>query len=132
MGIGAAIASIVLGARVIEKHFTLSRKDGGADSAFSIEPEELKNLIIESERAFLALGQIQYGIQEAELKSLLFKRSIYVIDEIKKGQLINRENIKVLRPNYGLSPKLFDFVLNKKVTRDIKPGTPLKWEHLLE
>src|SRR5437764_9553421 len=79
MGIGAAVASVALGARVIEKHFTLSRADGGVDSAFSIEPEELKSLAIESERAFLALGRVFYVVQEAEKKSLRFKRSLYVV-----------------------------------------------------
>lgn len=78
MGIGASVAAVALGARVIEKHFTLRRADGGVDSAFSLEPEELKSLVVETERAFLALGNIQYGVQQAETKSLLFKRSIYV------------------------------------------------------
>lgn len=128
MGIGAAIAAVALGARVIEKHFTISRADGGVDSAFSIEPSELKNLVIESERAFLALGKVQYGIQEAEKSSLRFKRSIYVVKDIKKGDSFTSENVRVIRPGDGLQPKYYDLVIGKEAPKDIKAGTPLSWE----
>lgn len=130
MGIGAAIASVALGARVIEKHFTLRRADGGVDSAFSIEPEELKNLVIESERAFLSLGVIQYGVQEAEKKSLLYKRSLYIAKDILAGESFTAENIRVIRPGDGLQPKYYDLVLGKKANQDIKKGTPLTWDLL--
>ena len=126
-GIGAAIASVALGAKVIEKHFTLRRADGGVDSAFSIEPEELKTLVIESERAFFALGSIQYGIQEAEKKSLLFKRSLYVVKDIMAGDTYTKDNVRVIRPSDGLAPKFFDIIIGKKATTDIKQGTPLNW-----
>ncbi|HLP21162.1 MAG TPA: pseudaminic acid synthase [Chitinophagales bacterium] len=130
MGIGAGIASVALGARVIEKHFTISRADGGVDSAFSIEPDELKNLVVESERAFLSLGQIYYGVQEAEKKSLRFKRSLYVTTDIKAGDLFTSDNVRVIRPGDGLQPKFYEIVLGKTARKDIKAGTPLTWEML--
>lgn len=125
MGIGASIAAVALGARVIEKHFTLRRADGGVDSAFSLEPEEVKSLVIESQRAFLALGEIQYGIQTSEEKSLFFKRSIYASKNIKKGEMLGPENMKIIRPAKGLAPKYWDIVVGKKAQVDIASGTPL-------
>lgn len=125
MGIGASIASVALGARVIEKHFTLSRADGGVDSAFSLEPEELKSLVVESERAFLSLGDIQLNTQKAETTSLNFKRSIYVVKNIKKGEKFSLENIRVIRPGDGLKPKYFSEILGKVAKKDIQRGTPL-------
>ena len=130
MGIGASIAAVALGARVIEKHFTLRRADGGVDSAFSLEPEEIKSLVIESQRAFMALGQIQYGIQAAEEKSLFFKRSIYASRDIKKGELLSPENMKIIRPAKGLAPKFWDIVIGKKAQVDIAIGTPLSLDIL--
>lgn len=130
MGIGAAIGAVALGACVIEKHFTIRRSDGGVDSAFSIEPEELKNLVIESERAFLALGQIQYGIQESEKNSLRFKRSVYVVKDIKKGDQYTTENLRVIRPGDGLPPKYFERIIGKIASQDLKLGTALSWENL--
>lgn len=128
LGIGAAVASVALGARVIEKHFTLSRADGGVDAAFSIEPDEMKALVEESERAFLALGDVQFGIQKAEEKSLRYKRSIYVVEDIAEGEEFTKENIRVIRPGDGLQPKFFEKVLGKTSSRDLKRGTPLSWE----
>ena len=129
-GIGASIAAVALGARVIEKHFTLRRADGGVDSAFSLEPEEIKSLVIESQRAFMALGQIQYGIQAAEEKSLFFKRSIYASRNIKKGEILSSENMKIIRPAKGLAPKYWDIVIGKKAHVDIASGTPLSLDIL--
>lgn len=128
LGIGAAVASVALGARVIEKHFTLSRADGGVDAAFSIEPDEMKALVEESERAFLALGDVQFGIQKAEEKSLRYKRSIYVVEDIAEGEEFTKENIRVIRPGDGLQPKFFEQVLGKTASRDLQRGTPLSWE----
>jgi pseudaminic acid synthase len=128
MGIGAAIAAVALGARVIEKHFTLRRADGGVDSAFSLEPEELKALVIESERAFQALGKVQYGIQKAEKKSMFFKRSIYISQDVKAGDVLSKDNVRVIRPGDGLAPKFYEQVLGKQVKVDLKKGTALKWE----
>ncbi len=125
MGIGASVAAVALGARVIEKHFTLKRADGGVDSSFSLEPEELKALVIETERAFLALGKVQYGIQAAEEKSKLFKRSIYVSKDIKAGEVFTSDNLKIIRPALGLAPKYWDDVIGKKSKIDLKAGAPL-------
>lgn len=130
MGIGAAIAAVALGAPVVEKHFTLRRADGGVDSTFSIEPDELKNLVIESERAFLAMGQVFYGVQEAEKKSLRFKRSLYVVKDVKAGDTFTTENLRVIRPGDGMQPKYYETILGKKASQDIKAGTPLTWEVL--
>lgn len=130
MGIGAAVAAVALGASVIEKHFTLRRSDGGVDSAFSLEPHELKSLVIETARAHQALGHIQYGIQPAEEKSRLFKRSIYISRDIKAGESFSPENLKIIRPAKGLLPKYWDIALGKKAKSDLKAGTPLNWEHL--
>ncbi len=130
MGIGAAIAAVALGACVVEKHFTLRRADGGVDSAFSIEPEELAALVTESERAFLALGSVYYGVQEAEAKSLRFKRSIYVVQDVKAGECFTRENLRVIRPGDGLQPKYYETLIGKMANQDIKAGTPLSWNNL--
>ena len=130
MGIGAAIASVSLGARVIEKHFTLSRADGGVDSTFSIEPSELEALVIESDRAFLSLGSVYYGVQDAELKSLRFKRSLYVVEDIKAGDVFTKDNLRVIRPGDGMQSKYYEQVLGKKARLDINSGTPLSWNLL--
>lgn len=130
MGVGASVAAVALGARVIEKHFTLRRADGGVDSAFSLEPEELKALVIETERAFLSLGKIQHGILPAEEKSLQFKRSIYVSKDVKKGDVLSSENLRIIRPAAGLAPKHWDEVVGKTFNSDIKAGTPLAWDNI--
>jgi N-acetylneuraminate synthase len=127
MGIGASVAAVALGARVIEKHFTLRRADGGVDSDFSLEPEELKALVVETERAFLAMGNIQLNTQKAEEKSRQFKRSIYVTKDIEAGEAFTTENIRVIRPGDGLHPKFWEQVLGTKAAQDWKRGTPLAW-----
>jgi pseudaminic acid synthase len=131
MGIGASIASVALGAEVIEKHFTLRRADGGVDSAFSIEPEELKNLVNESKIAYKALGEIKYGVQKSEKKSVDFKRSIYVVKDINKGDQFNSENIRVIRPGDGLSSEFYDILIGKTSKRDINKNSPLSWDLIL-
>jgi len=128
MGIGASVAAVALGARVIEKHFTLDRSEGGVDSAFSLEPSELKSLVIESERAFLALGEVQYGVQSSESKSILFKRSIYIAKDIKAGETITKEHVKIIRPALGLSPKHLDLVIGRQAKQDMRAGTPLSFD----
>lgn len=128
MGIGVSVAAVALGACVIEKHFTLRRADGGVDSAFSIEPEELKALVIETERAFLSLGKVQYGVQKIEEKSLFFKRSIYVSEDISVGEMFTEKNLRVIRPGDGLEPKYYFKIIGKKATKDYKKGTPLTFE----
>jgi len=128
MGIGVAVAAVALGARVIEKHFTLNRADGGVDSAFSLEPSELRSLVIETERAFLSLGDVQYGIQDSESKSTLFKRSIYVAKDIKAGETLTKDHIKIIRPGLGLSPKYIELVIGRPAKKDISAGTPLSFD----
>ncbi|MBA4853651.1 pseudaminic acid synthase [Emticicia sp. BO119] len=125
MGIGVPCAAVTLGATVIEKHFCLSRAEGGVDSAFSLEPDELKSLVIETERAWQSLGQVQYGVQESEKKSLLFKRSVYVVKDIKAGETFTEENIRVIRPGDGMPPKYYEDLLGKITNIDLKEGTPL-------
>ncbi len=131
MGIGASIASIALGARVVEKHFTLNREDGGVDSAFSMEPNEMNLLVKESERAFLALGTIQLDAQKIEEKSRIFKRSIYVVKDIKSGEIFTKNNIRIIRPGDGLSPKYYDDAIGKKSSRDLVAGIPLLSEYVV-
>ena len=130
MGIGVAIASIALDATVIEKHFTLSRADGGVDSAFSMEPAEMNQLVIETERAWTALGKISYGVTEAEKTSLTFRRSLYISQNMNKGDILTPENLKAIRPGLGISPKYYDILIGKAVNRDVKRGSPMNWELL--
>ena len=130
MGIGVAVAAAALGATVIEKHFTLARADGGVDSAFSLEPGELASLVTETERAWQALGKIVYGVTEAERGSLKFRRSLYVVADIRAGEPLTPENIRSIRPGYGLPPRHYHEVLGKVVRRDAKRGTPLAWDLL--
>jgi pseudaminic acid synthase len=128
LGIGASIAAVALGARVLEKHFTLRRADGGVDSTFSLEPEELKNLVIESERAFLAMGKVNYILTEKEQKSLQYKRSLYVVEPMKAGDIFSEKNIRSIRPSNGLHTRYYDEILDKTATQDIEAGTALSWE----
>lgn len=130
MGVGVAIASVALGATVIEKHFTLRRADGGVDSAFSMEPAEMTQLVVESERAWQALGQIQYGFTDAEKKSLMFRRSLYVAKDMKAGEVFTPENLKAVRPGLGLPPKYYDVLVGQAVKQDIQRGKPVTWDCL--
>lgn len=131
-GIGAALAAVALGASVIEKHFTLSRAEGGVDAAFSLEPSELASLVQESERAWLALGEVSYGPTEAERKSLVFRRSLYVVEDVSAGDVLTTENLRAIRPGLGLPPKHIDAVLGRRVSRDVARGTPMSWDLLSE
>ncbi|MCF3609401.1 pseudaminic acid synthase [Planktothrix agardhii 1033] len=130
MGVGVAVASVALGATVIEKHFTLRRADGGVDSAFSMEPAEMTQLVVESERAWQALGQIQYGFTDAERKSLMFRRSLYVAKDMKAGEVFTPENLKAVRPGLGLPPKYYDVLVGQAVKQDIQRGKPVTWDCL--
>jgi|ERR1035437_400118 N-acetylneuraminate synthase len=130
MGIGVAVASIALGATLIEKHFTLRRADGGVDSAFSLEPEEMRMLALETERAWQSLGNVCYGPSGDEDKSLKFRRSLYVVHDVKAGSQLTRDNMRSIRPGFGLPPKYFETMLGKTVARDVKRGTPVTWELL--
>ena len=127
MGVGAAVAAVAHGATVIEKHFTLRRADGGVDSAFSLEPEEMKSLVIETERAWQSLGDVTYGPSEAEKGSLTFRRSLYIAKDMKKGDVLDKENLRIVRPGLGLPPKYHEVILGRKINRDVKKGTPVEW-----
>jgi sialic acid synthase SpsE len=130
MGIGAAVASVALGATVIEKHFTLRRADGGVDSAFSVEPDEMRTLVIETERAWNAVGVVRYGGTAAEEKSKVFRRSLYVVKDLKRGDVLNSENVRAIRPGLGLAPKFTEQVLGRSLRVDAPRGTPLTWDLL--
>ncbi|MHB1349608.1 MAG: pseudaminic acid synthase [Desulfobulbaceae bacterium] len=131
MGVGVAVAAVALGATVIEKHFTLRRSDGGVDSAFSLEPEEIRTLVIETKRAWQALGQVSYGPTETEKKSLFFRRSIYVVEDMKAGDEFTTKNIRAIRPGYGLPPKYLEKLIGRKVKNNVKRGEPVTWNLLL-
>lgn len=128
MGIGAAVASVALGATVIEKHFTLSRADGGVDSAFSMEPAEMAQLVVETKRAWQALGRVQFGPTDPEKKSLIHRRSLYIVKDMKKGEVFTPENCRPIRPGLGLPPKNLYSLLGKAINRDAKKGTPVVWD----
>lgn len=127
MGIGVAIAAVAQGATVVEKHFTLSRAEGGVDSAFSIEPEELRNLVVETERAWQSLGDVKYGPSQLEQNSLIFRRSLYISEDINSGDILTPNNLRCIRPGLGLAPKYYDLLLGKRVNQNIKRGTPVDW-----
>jgi N-acetylneuraminate synthase len=130
MGVGAAVAAVALGASVVEKHFTLCRADGGVDAAFSLEPEELRMLVTETERAWQALGGVQYGASAAEQKSLQFRRSLYVVRDMKAGEPFSTANLRAIRPGLGLPTRYLEQALQRRATRDIVRGTPLSFELL--
>ena len=128
LGIGVALAGIALGAVMVEKHFTLARADGGVDSAFSLEPSEMRSLVDESLRAWQALGHVHYGQTEKEKRSLIFRRSLYVAQDMKAGEKFTATNLRVVRPGMGLEPKYYDVFIGKTASRDIKRGTRLGWD----
>ena len=130
IGMGVSIASVALGATVIERHFTLNRADGGVDSTFSMEPAELKQLVVETERAWQALGKISYGATEAEKKSIVFRRSLYVVQDLKAGDVLTKDNVRAIRPGLGLPTKYLEVVLGKMVRRDVNRGIALTWDML--
>ena len=128
MGVGASVAAVALGAVMIEKHFTLARADGGVDSTFSLEPEEMHQLVIETERAWQSLGRISYGASEAEKKSMVFRRSLYVVKDMQAGEAFSAENVRAIRPGFGLPPKYLETVIGKHARTALKRGTALSWD----
>ena len=130
LGIIVPVTAVALGARVIEKHFTLSRAEGGADSSFSLEPHEFKAMVEAVRNAHKAIGQVTYGGSKSEEKSKTFRRSLFVVEDIKAGTMFTRQNIRSIRPGYGLPPREFDTILGKTATQSIKRGTPLRWDHI--
>ena len=128
MGIGVSVASVALGATVIEKHFTLNRADGGVDSTFSMEPLEMAQLVTETQSAWQALGKVSYGATEAEKKSIQYRRSLYVVKDMKAGDLLTVENVRAIRPGLGLPTKYLSLILGKKINKDVAMGTSLSWD----
>jgi N-acetylneuraminate synthase len=119
---------VALGATVIEKHFTLNRSDGGVDSTFSMEPAEMAQLVVETERASQALGVVSYGATDAEKKSIVFRRSLYVVHDIKAGDVLTNKNVRAIRPGLGLPTKYLPQIINRVAKQDIKRGTALSWD----
>ena len=128
MGIGVSVASIALGATVIEKHFTLNRSDGGVDSTFSMEPNEMALLVREAKQAWEAVGNIEYGPSDAEKNSLLYRRSLYIVQDLKAGDVLTSENVRAIRPGLGLPTKYLSMVLGRRINKDVYRGTGLKWD----
>ncbi|MDA3787098.1 MAG: pseudaminic acid synthase [Desulfobacula sp.] len=123
------LTSVALGASIVEKHFTLKRSDGGPDAAFSLEEDELKDLVIEIRNQEKALGKISYEVGKREKENLVFKRSIFIVENIKKGETFTENNIRIIRPGYGLEPKYYEEILGSRSTRNLNRGEPLKEEH---
>jgi len=128
LGIGAAVASVALGAVAIEKHVTLSRSDGGVDADFSLEPQELAMLVRETRTAWEALGSVHYGPMQDEKPSLAFRRSLYITRDLAAGSVLAADNVRAVRPGLGLPPKYYDVVVGKRVARAVRRGTPLSWD----
>jgi N-acetylneuraminate synthase len=128
MGVGVAVGAVALGASVVEKHFTLRRADGGVDSTFSLEPEELALLVVETERAWKALGHVAYGPTEAEKKSLIFRRSIYIAEDVAAGEALTRSNLRIVRPGFGLHPRYYEQLLGRRLPRAVARGTAASWD----
>ena len=128
LGVGASVAAVAHGASVVEKHFTVSRAAGGVDSSFSLEPDELRALVTETERAWRSLGTVAYGPTEAERASLVYRRSVYVAEDIAAGEVFTAQNLRIVRPGLGLPPKYYDLVIGRRAARDAVVGTPVTWD----
>ena len=132
MGIGVAAAAVALGVAVIEKHFTLSRADGGVDADFSMEPAEMNALVEETKKAWVALGHVSYGPTEREKASIKHRRSLYIGEAMKEGDTLTAENLRIIRPGDGLEPKYYDLLLGKRINRDVEKGTPMSWNLVIK
>jgi N-acetylneuraminate synthase len=130
MGFAVPVAAVALGAQVIEKHFTLARADGGADCGFSLEPDEFKAMVDNVRIAEKALGDIRYGGSAGDEKSKVFRRSLFVVKDIKKDEVFTLENVRSIRPGYGLMPRELDNIIGKTAARDIARGSPLASDHV--
>ena len=130
LGSEVAIAAVAMGAKVIEKHFTLSRAEGGADAEFSMEPDEFRNMVQAIRNVEKAIGKITYNLSERQMKSKERSRSLYVVEDIKKGEILTEINVKSIRPGYGLHTKYYEEILGKKVNQDIRKGTALDWKYI--
>lgn len=130
LGISVPVAAVALGACIVEKHFTLSRSVTGPDSAFSLEPHEFKAMVNAVRVTEKALGTVQYGVTESQARSRVFRRSLFVVKDVKSGDVFTKENVRSIRPGYGLAPKYLKDVLGRRAARDIEQGTPLAWDLL--
>ena len=130
LGIAVSVAGVALGASVIEKHVTLSRDDKGPDSEFSLEPEELKQLCHSCRDAWLALGNADYVRQPVEMENIRFRRSIYVVKDIQKGEKFSKDNIRRIRPGFGIAPKFYEQIIGQVSARDLQRGMALNWEYI--
>lgn len=128
LGIAAAVASVALGACVIEKHFTLRRSDGGPDAAFSLEPAEFRQMVDAVREAEQSLGRVSYDVTEREAASRVFRRSLFVVEDVKAGEPLTERNVRSIRPGHGLPPRHLGDVIGRCASRDIERGTPLAWE----
>lgn len=128
LGIGAAVTAVAFGATVVEKHFTLDRSEGGVDAAFSLEPDEFAGLVVETERAWQALGSVKYGPTESEEKARMRRRSLYIAEDLASGDVLTAVNMRRIRPGHGLPPKFYELLLGRKVSKTVKRGTPVTWD----
>lgn len=132
MGVGVGVASVVLGGTVIEKHFTTSRAEGGVDAEFSMEPQEMRQLVVEAERAWQSLGGVRYGPTHSEEASLKHRRTLYITQDLEAGDVVTKENMRAIRPGNGLAPKFYDQLLGKKVKGSVPKGTPVSLDLFFE
>jgi N-acetylneuraminate synthase len=123
-----AVAAVALGASIIEKHFTLDRDGGGPDDSFSLEPADLSTLCRDTKTAWVALGRVNYARKPSETDNVKFRRSLYVVENLKAGDILTKQNLRSIRPGYGLQPKYLDQILGKRVVRDIPRGTAMTWD----
>ena len=130
MGTAVPVAAVALGACIIEKHFCLSRQEPGPDTAFSLEPHEFKQMVESVRTAELALGHVHYGIEEREQVSRVFRRSLFVVQDVRAGEPLTAENVRSIRPGHGLHTRYLDLVIGKRAAQDIARGTPLEWGHV--
>ncbi len=128
LGISVPIASVALGAKIIEKHFILDRNMGGPDAAFSLEPEEFRSMVKAVKEVESALGEVSYELTEKIKKSREFSRSLFIVEDVKAGDKLTPENVRSVRPGFGLHPRYLDRILGRKAKKDIKKGTPLDWD----
>ena len=128
LGVGTAIAAVAVGASMVEKHFTLSRSEGGVDAAFSLEPGEFRNLVTECNIAWQSLGTVSHTRSESEEESARFRRSLYIVKDMKAGEALNEKNMRAIRPGSGLPPKFHKKIIGRKVNKDVKRGTAITWD----
>jgi pseudaminic acid synthase len=128
LGIYVPIAAVALGAKIIEKHFILDRKIGGPDAAFSLEPVEFAQMVESIRSVEKALGEVNYELSEEARKNRIFARSLFAVKDIRAGETLTEDNIRSIRPGYGLPPRYLTEILGKKAKKDIQRGTPLAWD----